>query len=409
MTSRTTSPRVAMALLLGGGLCTCRPGSGTETALTYQTAPVGRGSLAARVTASGTLSALVTVQVGTQVSGRLHEIRADYNSVVRRGQVLARIDPRMFEAAVEEARANVAAATAGLARAHVESQEAERRLALTRALAAQTSLAQAEVEAAQAVFDGSKAAIAVAEAQVLQAKAAQRRAEINLAYTTIVSPIDGMVISRNVDVGQTVAASLQAPTLFTIAEDLRRMQVDTSVAEADIGRLRPLMDASFSVDAWPGERFRGKVRDIRNAPQTQQNVVTYNVVIDVENPALALKPGMTANVSVVHAQRDDVLTVPNAALRFRPPPELAPRRVRGDGGPASAPRPETARRLDRRTVWVMRDGAPSPVPIRVGISDGTNTELIEGELEEGDPLVTEATGGAERKEPPSMRGMRRIF
>ncbi len=247
---------------------------------------------------------------------------------------------------------------------------------------------------------------------------------MNLAYTTIVSPIDGVVISRNVDVGQTVAASLQAPTLFVIAEDLAKMQVDTSVAEADVGKLKAGMPASFTVDAYPGERFSGKVRQIRNAPQTVQNVVTYDAVIDVDNPELKLKPGMTANVTFVYAEKDDVIKVPNAALRFRAPPSLL---AEGQGGP-TGPRPGGEARApagpggggglragaaggrpgeaaDRRTVWTLVGDKPVPRKVKTGISDGTFTEVVEGDLKAGDVVITDALGAGSAAFQNLRRGL----
>jgi HlyD family secretion protein len=227
---------------------------------------------------------------------------------------------------------------------------------------------------------------------VEQARAALHQAQINLAYTTIISPINGVVISRSVDVGQTVAASLQAPTLFTIAEDLQKMQVDTSVAEADVGKLSAGMQATFTVDAYPTERFSGKVRQIRNAPQTVQNVVTYDAVIDVDNQNMKLKPGMTATVSFVYAEKEDVLKVANAALRFRPPASAIP-----DGGVPS--RRQMA--PDRRVVWLLRDGQAQPVPIRIGVTDGTVTEVVEGAVSDGALAITDSQGGPAAKSPQS--------
>ncbi|MBS1111192.1 MAG: efflux transporter, family, subunit, partial [Anaeromyxobacteraceae bacterium] len=253
------------------------------------------------------------------------------------------------------------------------------------------------------------------EGNVAQTRAALRSAEVNLAYTNIVSPTNGTVISRNVDVGQTVAASLQAPTIFVIAEDLAKMQVDTNVAEADVGRLKAGMTASFTVDAYPGEVFRGKVRQIRNAPQTVQNVVTYDAVIDVDNPELKLKPGMTANVTFVYAEKEDVLKVPNAALRFRPPPSLlgdgkggAPGAGGGGGGGGSGLRAGAAggrpgEAPDRRTVWTLADNKPSPQKVKTGISDGTFTEVVEGELKAGDVVITDALGAGS----PNLQNLRR--
>jgi HlyD family secretion protein len=232
---------------------------------------------------------------------------------------------------------------------------------------------------------------------VAQARAALSQARVNLAYTDIRSPTSGVVISRNVDVGQTVAASLQAPTIFVIAEDLAKMQVDTSVAEADVGRLKAGMAATFTVDAYPGETFRGKVRQIRNAPQTVQNVVTYDAVIDVDNPELKLKPGMTANVTFVYAEKDDVLKVPNSALRFRPPPALL-----GDAkGSGAAAKPGAS---GQRTVWTLAGDKPEPEKVKTGISDGSFTEVMEGNLEVGEVVITDVLGGSGA---PNLQNLRR--
>ncbi len=365
------------------------------------TAAVDRGRIVAKVTATGTLSALVTVQVGSQVSGRIAALHADFNSQVRKGQLIAKIDPQLFQAAVEQARANTVAAQGNLAKARAQAVDAERQYRRNQALAERKLIAPADLDTAQSNAEAAQAQVKASEGAVEQARAALNQAEVNLRYTEIVSPINGVVISRNVDVGQTVAASLQAPTLFVIAEDLAKMQVDTNVAEADVGRLKAGMDASFTVDAYPAETFIGTVRQIRNAPQTLQNVVTYDAVVDVENPDLRLKPGMTANVTFVYADKDGVLRVPNAALRFRPPPDLPafsgggsarPGRRGTGSGPPARPAAETP---DRRTVWVMRDGRAEQERIRTGISDGTVTEVVEGDLAPGDRVVTDAVA------PPS--------
>src|SRR5512136_479710 len=317
--------------------------------LQFETAKVEKGRVVAKVTASGLLSAIVTVQVGSQVSGRIAALHADWNSPVKKGQLIAKIDPALYQASVDQARANLAAAQGNLAKAKVQAVDARRQAARQMELAARKLNAQADLDTALANADAADAQVAALEGNVAQTRAALQSAEVNLAYTNIVSPTNGTVISRNVDVGQTVAASLQAPTIFVIAEDLAKMQVDTSVAEADVGRLRPGMAATFTVDAYPSEVFRGVVRQIRNAPQTVQNVVTYDAVIDVENPELKLKPGMTANVTFVYAEKEDVLRVPNAALRFKPPPGLlAEGAARGNGGNVAggvggAARPEGAR------------------------------------------------------------------
>ena len=390
----------------------------------YETVKADRGRIIARVTATGTLSALVTVQVGSQVSGRIQQLHADFNSPVKKDQVIAKIDPALFQAAVEQARANYVAAQGNLAKAKVQAVDADRQYTRQKALFERKLVAQADLDTSQANADAARAAVAASEGAVEQNRAALHQAQVNLDYTTIKSPINGVVISRNVDVGQTVAASLQAPTLFTIAEDLKKMQVDTNVAEADVGKLAPQMVASFTVDAYPNEKFRGLIRQIRNAPQTVQNVVTYDAVIDVENPDLKLKPGMTANVTFIYAEKDDVLRVPNAALRFRPPPELlaalAPPGASGakrpaDGRSASGAQPAARTgasqrapsgalrdgEVERKTVWVLRGSEPKPLKVKTGVSDGTQTEIVEGELAAGDALITEVGGDSGARPPTS--------
>ncbi|MBI4081933.1 MAG: efflux RND transporter periplasmic adaptor subunit [Candidatus Lambdaproteobacteria bacterium] len=366
--------------------------------LRYETVQVERGPLIARVSASGTLSALVTVQVGSQVSGRILTLSADFNSRVRRGQVLATLDPALFKAALAISRANVAAAEANLGQAMVQAEYNRRQYLRQKELAASGIVNRADLETAEAAAETSQAQVKAAQGVREQARAALSQAEINLSYTTIISPINGVVISRNVDIGQTVAASLQAPTLFVIAEDLRKMQVDTSIAEADVGRLKDGMEATFTVDAYPGAPFKGVIRQVRNNATTVQNVVTYNAVIDVRNPDLKLRPGMTANVSVVVGQRQDVRTIANAALRFRPPAALLAGRNAANGsdgaaakGGAGAPRP-SAERGDRRTLWVLKDRQVQPVPVQIGLTDGTRTEIVRGDLKEGDAVVTDVTG-----------------
>jgi HlyD family secretion protein len=397
----------------------------------FETVRVERGRIVAKVTATGTLSAIVTVQVGSQVSGRIQALYADYNSRVKRGERIAKIDPQLFLAAVEQARANLLAAEGNLARSEAQAVDAGRQYRRNRALAADKLIAQADLDTAEANSLAADAQVKAARGAVEQARAALSQARVNLAYTDILSPTSGVVISRSVDVGQTVAASFQAPVLFVIAEDLAKMQVDTSVAEADVGRLRDGMDATFTVDAHPGEIFHGRVRQIRNAPQTVQNVVTYDAVIDVDNPDLKLRPGMTANVTFVYAQKEDVLRVPNAGLRFRPPPGLVgdtgsgrgegngrpPGRAGGASLPAAAQsagapaRRAGAEPTDQRTVWILRDGQPAVSTIRTGISDGSFTEVLEGPLAPGDAVITDVIGaGAGARPSGGMAGaMRRPF
>ena len=419
--------------------------------ITYRTAKVEKARISAKVSATGTLSAHVTVLVGSQVSGRVIEIGVDFNSPVKKGQRIARIDPQLYQAALSQARANAYAAQGNLTKARAQALDGDRQLVRARALHAEGIKSQVDVDAAETNALVTAAQIDAAKGAVEQARAQVETAQANLAYTDIISPIDGVVISRAVDVGQTVAASLSAPTLFTIAQDLRQMQVDTSITEGDVGKLKAGMATSFVVDAYPSKRFKGTIRQIRNAPVSVQNVVTYDAVIDVENPDLELKPGMTANVSVVYSERIDVLAVPNAALRFRPPASLVgsasatPSSTWGGGrggrrGAASAaeasvdpaasampvvntgplasvsplgsalPLPRGGRSgdasgagTDRRSLWVMRGPRPVQVQVRTGLSDGTVTEILEGDLHEGDLIVIEAVTAADAPLPASSR------
>jgi len=380
--------------------------AGKRPTVQYDSVTVDRGPVVARVTASGTLSALVTVQVGSQVTGRIQSLFVDFNSPVKKGQILAKIDPRLYKADVEQARANDATARANIVKAKAQAEDAARQYQRAKDLAAQRIENQSDLDTARANKDAADAAVEAAKAAVQQAKAALDKAEVNLAYTNIISPTDGIVISRDVDVGQTVAASLQAPTLFVVAQDLRKMQVDTSVAESDIGRIRAGMPASFTVDAYPTVTFHGVVREVRNAPQTVQNVVTYDAVIDVANTDLRLKPGMTANATFVYARKDDVVRVPNAALRFHPGPALvaemegahrAPRPPAGTAPAASGSEP------GQHEVFVLRGQRVEPVWIRTGITDGTRSDVVSGPLRVGERLVTDARSSSSSGYPTHRR------
>ena len=399
----------------------------------FETVKVDRGRIVAQVTATGTLSAIVTVQVGSQVSGAIAALHADFNSPVKKGELIAKIDDRLFVAAVEQARANLVAAQGNLAKAKAQAVDAERQYQRDVILAARRLIADADRDTAQATAEADKAAVDAAVGAVEQAKAQLHQVQVNLEYTDIRSPKDGTVISRNVDVGQTVAASLQAPVLFLIAEDLRKMQVDTSVAESDIGRIKSGSRATFTVDAYKSERFTGVVRQVRINPQTVQNVVTYDAVIDVANTDLRLLPGMTANCTFVYDQKDDALRVPNAAMRFRPPNELLAslggkqgrRGTAGDspGGAAASPSTPAGQRPPRtagegarpakasneKTVWVLRDGSPRPLEISAGVSDGSLTEVVDGDLKAGDQVITDVTLGAGPAGAQASPLGRRIF
>lgn len=343
---------------------------------------VTRGPLTQAVTANGTINPVVIVNVGTQVSGTVKVLHADFNSRVEKGQVLLELDPTLFRAAVEQSRGDLGVADA----AYRLAQSNEQRI---RQLHAQEYVTRQELDQAVQARD-----TAAAQRRIAQGRLA--RDEANLTFSVIRSPVSGIVVSRQVDIGQTVAASFQTPTLFQIAQDLTRMQINTNVAEADIGKIRTGMDVNFTVDAFPGRDFRGTIKQIRLNPIVEQNVVTYNAVVGVENDDLSLMPGMTAYISVVVETREDALFVPTAALRFKP-------RENGAGSPnGSAPerpgRPEAGGKSGKDRgpkVYVVRGEQMVPVPVKTGISDGKHVEIVGGELKAGDRVAVQyrATGG----------------
>ena len=412
----------------------CTPGG--DSAPEYQTAVAEVGNVVSRVSTSGSLQAVVTVDVGSQVSGRIQELFADFNSPVKKGERIAKIDPALFQAALVSAEANVSAASANVTRLTVAAEDAERQARRASEVYEQRLISETERDTAVANARAARASVEQARSQVAQTRAALETARTNLRYTDIVSPTDGVVISRAVNVGQTVAASLSAPVIFTIAQDLKQMEVHTNVAESDIGRLKPGMRVSFTVDAYPGEPFRGAIRDIRNAPQVVQNVVTYDAVIDVANPDLKLKPGMTATVSVVTDRRSDVLTVPNAALRFRPEGAAGPgpgqgpnaaggggQRERGQGGQRNADQRNLDQRnpgdrnrgegeeagpppVLKRTVYVLVDGKPQVREVTTGLSDGRITEINGGDLKPGENVIVTAAGQNPNQRGQGQRGFR---
>lgn len=456
------------------------------------TAKVERGNLRNTVTATGTLQAVTTVQVGSQASGTISALNADFNSVVKKGQVIAQLDPSVSQAQVQQARANLENSKASLAqaRAGVVSSRAGSADAQAKLLAAQSTVqnqqsgvsaaqanvavlkaerddaqsalkqqeslaaagviakrdleiaqtafrtadarynqaqaqlnqaminekssagagqaqASAQLEQSQAQVGQAQAQVQQAEAQVQQAQAALTLAEVNLSHTTITSPIDGIVVSRDVNVGQTVAASLSAPTLFTIANDLTKMQVIANIDQADMGLVEQAKGATFTVDAFPGKEFKGSIQQMRLNPQNVQNVVTYNVVFDVDNPEQKLKPGMTANLTITIDERNNILKVPNSALRYRPQTTTqnrsdnsgssngqgnGQRRLQQNGDNSGQDRltPSTSPVLPGQTrlVWVLgTDQKPQPRRIAVGLSDGTSTEVASGNLQEGDVVI----------------------
>jgi len=359
---------IVIAVLVFG-----QKGNGPE----FRTDPVTRGTIQQTVTATGTVNAVTTVLVGTQVSGTIKTLYVDFNSRVKKGQLIAQIDPSTFESQVQQAQANLFSAQANMEKAEAGLVDAKRTFERNKELFSKNLIPRSDLDTADTNFQSNKALVNSAKAQIEQAKASLDYSKQNLAYTKIVSPVNGVVISRNVDVGQTVAASFQTPTLFTIAEDLTKMQIDTNVAESDIGVVKVGQDVEFSVDAYPDTTFKGKVWQIRQAPITVQNVVTYDVVIQVSNKDLKLMPGMTANVSLIITTRQDVLRITNAALRFRFSEKPA-------GASAS-----TAEKKGP-VVWVLENGKPKRVSLTPGISDGSYTEVVAGDLKEGQQLIVES-------------------
>lgn len=356
----------------------------------YKTAPVERGSIVSIVSATGTVNPVTIVQVGSQVSGMVESLHADFNSVVKTGDVVARIDPFPYQARRDQAAANLAMARANVVKMRTELAQRKREAERLKRLQAQQFVSQNDVDVALTALEGAGAQLALAEAQVKEAEAALKAAELDLKYTVIRSPVNGIVISRQVEVGQRLSSSFAIPTLFLVAEDLTNMQVEANVSESDIAGVTEGKTAYFTVDAYPGQQFKGQVRQVRNAPINVQNVVTYHVVIGVDNRDLRLKPGMTANVAIEVARRDDVLKLPNAALRFTPP--QAERVAGAEGGSkAGVGRPAAVsaeRGATPRRVWRLNAaGDPEAVPVEPGISDGLATELVKGQLAEGDQVI----------------------
>jgi len=379
------------SVLIAGALFALRNGGNDPK---FRTDKVARGPISQTVTASGTVNAVTTVLVGTQVSGTIKSLYVDYNSPVKKGQLLALIDPATFEAQAAQARANLGAARANLEKAEAAQLDAKRTLERNRTLSGRSLIARSDLDTAETNYTSAVAQVSAAKAQIEQQRAALQAAEINLKYTRILSPVDGIVISRSVDVGQTVAASFQTPTLFNIAQDLTRMQIDTNVAEADIGKIKIEQAVDFMVDAYPDITFKGTVAEIRNAPITVQNVVTYDVVVKVDNSDLKLKPGMTANVSIVTAEKADALKISNLALRFRMPPE-------GGGGAGTGGTAAAAPDQKGSGIWVLENSSPKRVEIKTGISDGIYTEVVSGDLKEGQEVIVESLAKAKRDTRPA--------
>jgi len=384
---------IIVLVIIAAGLFFYLRGNGNNMA--YKTEKVSHGEINALVTATGTVNAVTTVSVGTQVSGTIKRLMVDYNSPVKKGQLLAQIDPANVQAQVDQANANLWSAKATMEKAAVATLDARRTLQRNKDLFAQNFIARSDLDTAETNAQSAEAQQKVTKAQVGQAQAALKIAETNLQYTNILSPVDGTVISRSVDIGQTVAASFQTPTLFSIAQDLTKMQIDTNVDEADIGKVGVGQAVTFTVDAYPDTIFIGKVAVVRNAPITVSNVVTYDVVIQVDNSQLKLKPGMTANVSITIETRKGVLRIPNAALRFKPT------EVKG-----KSEKPQDKQGMKGTKVWILENSKPKPVKVTIGLSDGSYTEISAGELKEGQEIITDSLNG---KKDTSSSGVPRLM
>jgi HlyD family secretion protein len=366
----------------------------------YKTARVEKGDIVSTVSATGNLAAVVTVQVGTQVSGTIQKLFVDFNSPVKKGQTIAQIDPALFNAQVEQSRGNLINAQAGLSKAKADLIDAKRTLERNRQLVQEGIIAQSDFDTAETRYEGAAAAVKGAEGSVAQTRGSYSQARTNLNYSTIRSPVDGTVVSRNVDVGQTVAASFTTPTLFTIAQDLAKMEINTSVDEADISRVAEGQPVTFTVDSYPERRFQGKVTQIRNSPVITQNVVTYSVIVGVDNRDLNLKPGMTANVAIETARKENVLKIPSAALRFKPKRDKETRetRTRPTGKGAPGMRKEAGQK-----VYILdKDKKPAPVAIRTGISNDGHVEVTSGSLRENDEVIIEQASS--QKKPAAAGG-----
>ncbi len=357
--------------------------SGTG-AVRYTTAPVTRGAVTRTVTATGTVNPVLTIIVGAYDSGVIQDLQCDYNTQVKKGQICAKIDPRPYQTVVDQNKANLAVAKAQLEKDKANLVYAKLGLDRAAKLVQTKAVSQDTYDNAKSTYDQALATITFDEATIQQRQAALDAAQVNLDYTNIISPVDGTVVSRNVTMGQTVAASFQTPTLFLIATDLTKMQVDTNVSESDIGGIKDGNKSTFTVDAFPKRNFKGAVNQVRQSPQTVQNVVTYDVVVGVDNSDLTLKPGMTAATQIVIDQRDDVVRVPSQALRFSP------------GGAAATTQGQAH-------VWVLRDEQPVAVPVTTGLDDDSFTEIVKGELEPDDRVIVAEPRSADSSATPRPR------
>ncbi len=334
----------------------------------YLSEPIERRTITQIVEATGTIEPINTVSIGSQVSGRIEEIFVDFNTQVEKGQQLAQIDTSLFQAQLQQSQANINNAKATLARNEAQLEYDTKTYHRYKNLYDRNLVSKNDLDSAKSAYKSDLAQVAAAKAQIMQAEANYATASANMGYTKIVSPVKGIVISKEVEVGQTVAASFQTPTLFTVAEDLTKMRIETSVSEADIGKVKEGQDVEYTLDGYPDSIFRGKVTQVRLSPVTESNVVTYTVIIEVENNEGKLMPGMTANVSIITGKKEDILTVPNVALKFTTA--------------------DNKTRYDKKGIWIEKKGKPFRINIETGVSDDTYSEIISEEVKEGDIVYT---------------------
>ncbi len=365
--------------------------------MTYTTVPASRGSVTRVVNSTGTVNPVLTIMVGTYVSGVIQDLSCDYNTQVKKGQLCAKIDPRPYQTVVDQDRANVSTANAQLEKDKASLAYAKLTFERDTSLLRDGVVSQDTFDNAKSAYDQLQAQIGVDQATIAEHVAELNTAEVNLGYTDITSPVDGTVVSRNVTMGQTVAASFQTPTFFLIATDLTKMQVDTNVSESDMGNLREGNKASFTVEAFPNRIFEGKVVQVRQSPQTVQNVVTYDIVVAVDNHDLALKPGMTATTKIITDERTDVLRVPDQAFRYVPG-SLSGAALQPSATSASLPPGSSAK---ESSLWVLRNGDTHRIQVRLGLDDDSYTEIVSGELQAGDQVITSEQPGRRRKSGPA--------
>ncbi|MBR6723624.1 efflux RND transporter periplasmic adaptor subunit [bacterium] len=374
---------LALALVIGGVSLV----NINANKITYQTQKLSKCTITDVVEASGTINPVNIVSVGSTVSGLMKEIYVDFNSEVKKGQLLAQIDPANFQASVDQNQAQITNAQANLARLNAELSMAEKTYTRYKNLYAKNFIARSELDQAESDYLAKKASIGAQRASIAQAQANYKTAVTNLGYTKIIAPVDGTIISRDINVGQPVAASFQAPELFKIAQDLTKMQIEVNVSEADIGRVKEGQEAEFNLDGYPDTTFKGIVTQVRLDSTTTSNVVTYTVIVSVDNEDLTLKPGMTANVSIITKRSTDVMCAPNVALKFTPQ--------------------TNGQRYPNRGIWILKNGKPKRIDIEVGASDETNVEVVSKDLKLGDNVIISSTGGKSKSAPP--RGPRGMF